>query len=175
MFILYTIASTSLLRMRQQLSSHMQQSAASPNNPDTSSSTYEAIDNENPAIYSCPDKTSIDPSSNTDMYACIPVVENSLQQTNVLSDTTDMAPTNHEVPCTQGLEDSTYAKPSPGTFSGSYSNNNCDYKDPLEQGGTAPSSTCFITQWDPRSGRKRQVRGITSQAIHLFLLLMFHQ
>ena len=118
----------------------MRQSSASPNNPDISSSTYEAIDNENPAIYSYPDKTSIDPSSNTDIYACIPVVENSLQQTTALCDTTDMAPTNYEVPYTQGPDDSTYAKPSHGTSFGSFSNNNCDYQDPLELGGAAPSS-----------------------------------
>ena len=86
MFILHTTASTSLLRMRQQLSSNTQQSSASPNNPDTSASTYKAIDNENPAIYSYP------------------------------------------------------SKPSPVTSSGSFSNNNCHYQDPLEQGGAAPSS-----------------------------------
>ena len=127
-------------RLKHQLGSNIQQSSVSHSNPDTLPSTYEDIDNENPAIYSFPDKASINPSSNTDMYACIPVVENSLQQTTALSDTTDMVPTNYEVPYTQGPEGSTYAKPSFGNSSGSFSNNNSDYQDPLEQGGDAPSS-----------------------------------
>ena len=86
MFIFHIIASTSLLRMRQQLSSNTQQSSVSPNNPDTSASTYEAIDNENPAIYRYP------------------------------------------------------AKPSHAISSGSFSNNDCDYQDPLVQGRAAPSN-----------------------------------